>query len=46
LFFRFLGQIANFGDFKGALGRTIGILEIRVEHQKSWKFLEKLVIRS
>jgi hypothetical protein len=44
--FRILGQLTNFKWIKGVFGRIIGILEIRVDHQKSWKFLEKFVIRS
>jgi hypothetical protein len=40
----FLGQLEKFKWIKGAFGRTIGILEIKIKHQKSWKFLEDLFI--
>jgi hypothetical protein len=41
-----LDELANFKWINGVFGRIIGILEIKVEHQKWWKFLEKFAIRS
>ena len=40
-----LVELPNFMWFKGALKTLIGILEVKVKHQKLCKLLEGLVIR-
>ena len=46
LVFGFLGRLPNIKGFKSALGRTVWILEIKVQCQNLWKFLSNLVFVS